>query len=610
MTDPYRIAKIESAVGDQATYLEELRAALESHGSAIWAMRLAEMEEKVAPTLAFPTSAGRVPGSDPNANWVQSSFNALGEPQGLDAQVGAHPFAYMDGFDPSGTYTTPLTLAANGGSLAVPITITAPMLLRNVSIWNTDTVTARAWNWAVYKQPTTTGVASESTLIRVASGGLSEAFTPTVGSKRTMMNSLLVRDIPVAGGAKTPVQSSDGAYVYVPCQIGYVEVIRRVDLVKVATVAVTGKADSVVITPNDAYVYVGNSSVAGGGTTTVSVIRTSDNTVVATVNVGRGHHGLAVTPNGSFVYCSNLYDDTVSVIRTSDNTVVATVNVGAVPLKGAATLNSAYVYIPNNGGTVSVIRTSDHTVVATLTLSTQCMAAVLNPAGTYVYVANAGASNNVSVIRVSDNAVVATVAVGSGPGAITFLPNGSYAYVANVTGNTVSVIRTSDNTVVATVNVGNSPYGSAATPDGAYVHVANGGAGSVSVIRVSDNAVVQTIDCGGGLKNVFPPLVSKDGQAIFYPIYNVIPYTVRVSSNLTYLLPGVYWLVVQNTHATSTFGVGSAASGTLSVNRGQTKTLAVPLPATLDFVTPTWTKVTGVYAVILEGDVFGQAGSL
>jgi hypothetical protein len=85
--------------------------------------------------------------------------------------------------------------------------------------------------------------------------------------------------------------------------------------------------------------------------------------------------------------------------------------------------------------------------------------------------------------------------------------------------------------------------------------------------------------------------------------------TIAAAPVRTALNPGIYWLVVQNNHATSTFGVGSAASGTLSHNRAQTKTLTVPVGATLDFTAATWTKVTAIYAVVLEGAMWGQTSA-
>ncbi|MCU0250213.1 MAG: hypothetical protein MUE61_08400 [Vicinamibacterales bacterium] len=85
--------------------------------------------------------------------------------------------------------------------------------------------------------------------------------------------------------------------------------------------------------------------------------------------------------------------------------------------------------------------------------------------------------------------------------------------------------------------------------------------------------------------------------------------TIAAASAPITLSPGLYWLVVQNNHSTNTFGLGSVATGTLSHNRAQTKTLTVPVGATLDFVAATWTKVTSIYPVVLEGDVFGQTAA-
>jgi hypothetical protein len=83
--------------------------------------------------------------------------------------------------------------------------------------------------------------------------------------------------------------------------------------------------------------------------------------------------------------------------------------------------------------------------------------------------------------------------------------------------------------------------------------------------------------------------------------------TVAASSNTT-LLPGVYWLVIQSTHATSTFGFGStAASGAFAPNTAQTKTTSNPNGASLDFVAATWTKVTAMYAASLNFAVFGNS---
>jgi hypothetical protein len=76
-----------------------------------------------------------------------------------------------------------------------------------------------------------------------------------------------------------------------------------------------------------------------------------------------------------------------------------------------------------------------------------------------------------------------------------------------------------------------------------------------------------------------------------------------------YLAPGVYWLVLRNQSAAQTLGVGVAAAGTMARNTAQTKTLGSVLGSTLDLVAVTWTKITTVPGIRLDGRVFGQSSA-
>ncbi len=80
----------------------------------------------------------------------------------------------------------------------------------------------------------------------------------------------------------------------------------------------------------------------------------------------------------------------------------------------------------------------------------------------------------------------------------------------------------------------------------------------------------------------------------------------QVGSPPVVIEPGVYWLVIRNTHASNTFDVGRQTATTLMMNTAQTKVLGSGLGATLDFVAATWTKQTDVFAARLEGRVFGD----
>ena len=94
-------------------------------------------------------------------------------------------------------------------------------------------------------------------------------------------------------------------------------------------------------------------------------------------------------------------------------------------------------------------------------------------------------------------------------------------------------------------------------------------------------------------------------------------FTAAAASNQTsapsgapiYLAPGLYWLVIRNTHATNTFGLGTAAAGTMALTTGKTKTLGSALGATLDLVAATWAATTGIAGVCLRGRVFGETAA-
>ena len=102
------------------------------------------------------------------------------------------PYSYPDGYSISGTITN-LTIAANGGSLAVPISIAAPMSLKSVSIWSTDSDTARTWGWDLYRDNVNDELLASNSLTRYALCSANETFTPSAASTRTITSSTTVR---------------------------------------------------------------------------------------------------------------------------------------------------------------------------------------------------------------------------------------------------------------------------------------------------------------------------------------------------------------------------------------------------------------------------------
>lgn len=83
--------------------------------------------------------------------------------------------------------------------------------------------------------------------------------------------------------------------------------------------------------------------------------------------------------------------------------------------------------------------------------------------------------------------------------------------------------------------------------------------------------------------------------------------TITAASAPVILEPGVYWLVVQNRHATNTFNFRYTAAGLAMGTTAQTKTTTNPNGASLDFVAATWTALTDIFGARMNGSVFGQS---
>lgn len=103
------------------------------------------------------------------------------------SEIGWLPYAYPIGATAADALTTGTAIAANGGSVAIPIRLEAPMLLESVSCVNDDAITQRSWNWALYEQYLNNGNAGENTLTRLAAGNANDTFTGSgVGNVRTI----------------------------------------------------------------------------------------------------------------------------------------------------------------------------------------------------------------------------------------------------------------------------------------------------------------------------------------------------------------------------------------------------------------------------------------
>lgn len=98
--------------------------------------------------------------------------------------IGYMPYAFPIGGGPSQVTTTALAIAANGGTIAIPVALEGHMLLQQVDIWNTDAATARGpVEFAIYEDRLDN--ANALPLVSGAVGSL-VTWTPTVASLRSI----------------------------------------------------------------------------------------------------------------------------------------------------------------------------------------------------------------------------------------------------------------------------------------------------------------------------------------------------------------------------------------------------------------------------------------
>jgi hypothetical protein len=122
------------------------------------------------------TSAEGAVGYDTDDDYVKVYD---GQRDRVISSVGWAVAAYPTPWDPGAALTNALTLAANGGSLAIPMLVPSDMLLYDVVIRNTDTGTQRTWRWDLYVNKLNNGNGSENTADRVATCSAAETFTPS-----------------------------------------------------------------------------------------------------------------------------------------------------------------------------------------------------------------------------------------------------------------------------------------------------------------------------------------------------------------------------------------------------------------------------------------------
>lgn len=240
------------------------------------------------------------------------------------------------------------------------------------------------------------------------------------------------------------------------------------------------------------------------------------NTVVATIAVGNGAHGIVVSPDDAYVYVSNQNDNTVSKIDASSQSVTGTYSAGPNPDAIAVTPNGEYLYVANyvSAGTVTILNTSTGAIVKQISVGEEPRYLAISPDGKVVYAPNQG-SGTVSVIDTASLLLTGSITIGSNASGVWFAPDGAEAYVSDDNENVVYTVDTKTLKVVGTGVTLTDPVFLTVNPQGTHdIYVQCYGAQDVSVI--SDKKVIETIGLNGASPGF--PGVTPNGKYLYVPL--------------------------------------------------------------------------------------------
>jgi len=123
------------------------------------------------------------------------------------------------------------------------------------------------------------------------------------------------------------------------------------------------------------------------------------------------------------------------------------------------------------------------------------------------------------------------------------------------------------------------------------------------------NLYLQNTNTENAAENTLTQVAASSADETFTP-GAASTRTITAGSEPVTLQAGFYWLVIQCRHATNNFRVAISAAGVSYLpNINQIKTTTNPNGSTLDFVAATWVKNNNIYAVWMNGEVFGQSNA-
>ncbi|MDA0748771.1 MAG: beta-propeller fold lactonase family protein, partial [bacterium] len=254
----------------------------------------------------------------------------------------------------------------------------------------------------------------------------------------------------------------------------------------------------------------------------LSVFDTGLKKEVARIPTGNTPLSVLITPDENYLFVSNngLNEDgtnnAVTVVETATHRVAATIRAGSEPLDLAVSPDGRRVYVTNStGGSVSVLDASGLRESRRISVTTSRegpFGIAVSPDGKRLYVTDIDGSQ-VVVLDEGTGQALTRINVVASPRSLTMAPASNRLYVAGFDGG-ISEIDTGTDQVVRTFSTGTaSIFRVKLSPDGKRLYAADRLHARVLVIDVSTGQIVSTLQAGG--VETRDLAISSDGHRLY-----------------------------------------------------------------------------------------------